>query len=201
MRTKHAPAVRMSLAEYFELPTDEERAELIFGECVGSPRPSEEHNDFVHDLGELLKRWTRHHGLGKVAIETDMVLDEPNDLAYAPDLLFVATANNARRRKGRIYGPADLCVEVLSPSERPWLRHRKFADYEQYGVGWYWIIDTEEPRLEEYQLRGDSYVPRSEVFGADWFSPGLFAGLHLRLPPLLLGDLKAAVKGKAKRLM
>jgi hypothetical protein len=72
-----------------------------------------------------------------------------------------------------------------------------------YGVRWYWIINTlgDEPVLEENQLVDGAYVVRSEVVGVAWFQPALFSGLELRLPALITGDLKAAVKGKAKRLM
>jgi hypothetical protein len=45
------------------------------------------------------------------------------------------------------------------------------------------------------------YECRSEIVGDQWFEPGLFPGLVFRLPQLLEGDLKAAVKGKAKKLM
>ena len=30
-------------------------------------------------------------------------------------------------------GPVDLAIEILSPSERPFLQKRKFTDYERYG--------------------------------------------------------------------
>jgi Uma2 family endonuclease len=198
-----ATSARLSLNEYFALPTDDERTELVYGECVVSPRPSEEHNDLVHDLAEILKRWVRHHQLGKISIDIDVVFDEPNDLVYAPDILFTRKANRARRVKGRLIGIPNLCVEVLSPSERPWLQNRKFADYEGYGVRWYWTVSPadQESRLEEYELVDGSYVCRQESPGDAWFSPGVFPNLHIRLSSLLTGDLKDAVKGKAKRLM
>jgi Uma2 family endonuclease len=197
-------ARRMGLDEYFALElADDSRTELVYGECVVSPPPAEEHSDFVHALGEVLKRWTKHHKLGKVAIEVHMVLDKRLSLAYEPDITFVAAENDARRKKGRINGPADLCIEVFSPSERPWLRNRKFADYESYGVKWYWGIDPDpaEPRLEEYELVQSAYVCRAEIAGNAWFQPQIFPGLSFRLPPLMVHDLRGAVKGKAKRLM
>ena len=46
-----------------------------------------------------------------------------------------------------------------------------------------------------------TYVTRSEIAGDEWFEPGVFPRLVFRLPQLLKGDLKAAVKGKAKKLM
>ncbi len=106
-------------------------------------------------------------------------------------------------RNEKIYAPVDLCVEMLSPSERPYLQRRKFADYEKYRISWYWIIDAaaEQPRLEEHQLIEGHYELRSEIAGDEWFEPGLFPGLVFRLPQVLQGDLKAAVKGKGKKLM
>ena len=201
--TTTSPAARISLDEYFELPTDDERIELVYGACIVSPRPSEEHNDLVHDLAEILKRWVRHHHLGTISIDIDVVFDEPNDLVYAPDILFTLKSNRSRRVKGRLFGTPDLCIEVLSPSERPWLQNRKFADYEGYGVRWYWTVlpAGAESRIEEYELIDGSYICRQEIVGNAWFSPGAFPNLHIRMLPLLTGDLKSAVKGKAKRLM
>jgi hypothetical protein len=62
-------------------------------------------------------------------------------------------------------------------------------------------LNSSPPILEECQLVNGRYGCRSEIVGAQWFEPGLFPGLVFRLPQLLAGDLKAAVKGKAKKLM
>jgi Uma2 family endonuclease len=195
---------RTTTAEYLALPTDDERSELVYGEIVMSPRPTDEHNDLLHDLVEIVKRWVRHQNLGKVSFDIDMVLDARKGLVYAPDFLFVARGNEGRRKKGRVYGAADLCGEIHSPSDRPWIRNRKFADYERYGVRWFWIISPGPgaPGLSEFELDEGKYVCRAEVTGDEWFEPGLFPGLVFRLPPLIAGEeLKAAVKGAAKKLM
>jgi Uma2 family endonuclease len=193
----------VSLAEYLAMPEDACRTELIYGEIVMAASPTDPHQDWLHCLGELLRRWTRHRKLGKICFDLDMILDEEKALVYRPDLMFLLAANLNRRKQGRVFGPADLCIEILSASDRPWVQGRKFADYEQYGVPWYWTIqpDPEQPILEEHQLVKGRYLTRTEVSGSAWFAPGLFPGLIFRLPPLLEGDLKAAVKGQAKRLM
>lgn len=204
LKPKPPKAARMTVRQFLALPPDEKcRTELVYGEMVAMPRPEADHNDYVHDLGQLLKRWVRFFSLGRICIDIDMILDEVEDLVYAPDLLFLTADHIARLRKGKLYGPADLAVEVISPSERLSRQSRKFADYERYGIPWYWILDPtgEEPTLTEHELQGGKYVLRSELSGAEWFEPGLFPGLVFRLPPLLEGDLKAAVKGKAKKLM
>ena len=195
---------RMTVGEYFDLPTDQPfETLLIYGELITMLRPRPKHNHLLHDLGELLRRWIRHMKLGRLFFDNDLILDEENALVYAPDLMFLANDHLEQYRDERVYGPVDLAIEILSPSERPFLQKRKFTDYERYGIPWYWIVDpnAENPTIAEHQLVKGRYECRSEIAGAQWFEPGLFPGLVFRLPPLLEGDFKAAVKGKAKKLM
>lgn len=44
-------------------------------------------------------------------------------------------------------------VEVLSGSTATRDRRVKFNDYAQRGIGEYWIIDCDEPSIEQYVLR------------------------------------------------
>jgi Uma2 family endonuclease len=202
-RTK-AGRTFMTTAEYLALPSGGRYTELIYGEIVMSPTPAFGHQVLVYCLVDLLTRWTRRNQLGSVTFHLDMVLDIRKALVRAPDIVFLAAANEGRLRRGRIYGPADLCVEVLSPSDRPILQKRRFADYERYGVPWYWIVRPggTSPSIEEYELVDGKYHCRSEISGDAWFTPGLFPGLTFRLPPMIAGeDLKTAVKGKARKLV
>jgi Uma2 family endonuclease len=203
-KPKLTKKTRMTVREFLALPPDKHcETELVYGEMVVMPKPSPKHNRLLHDLGEVLRRWTRHMKLGAVFFDNDMILSEIDDLVYAPDLMFLSKENAERYKDEVVFGPVDLCVEILSPSNRAHLQGRKFADYERYGIPWYWVIDpsADEPTLRENQLVDGIYECRSEVVGDQWFEPGLFPGLTFRLPPLLEGDLKAAVKGKAKKLM
>jgi Uma2 family endonuclease len=203
-RPKPAKTIRMTTQEYLALPPDELcETELVYGEMIVMAKPRPKHNHLLHGLGELLSRWVRHMKLGMMFFDNDMILDEENALVYAPDLMFLSKKNADHYRDDWVYGPVDLAVEILSPSERPFLQRRKYTDYEHYGIPWYWIIDplAEEPTIEEHHLVGTHYECRCEIAGDEWFEPGLFPGLVFRLPPLLEGDLKAAVKGKAKKLM
>jgi Uma2 family endonuclease len=191
---------RMTLEEYLSGPADERKAELIYGDYVVCASPSDLHQDVQINVAWLLRVWARAHDLGRVSHDLDMVLDDLKNLAYRPDVLFVARAHEARWQRKRVFGPADLCVEILSPSDKPHVQRRKFADYERYGVAWYWILDPDKGTLEENELAGESFRCRTEVEGEAWFEPGLFPGLRFRLPQLIAGDLKAAVQGAAEAL-
>ena len=195
---------RMTTQEYLALgETEHCETLLIYGEMIVMANPTPKHNRLLHDLGEIIRRWIRHMKLGQVFFDNDLILDEENALVYAPDLMFLANEHLDQYHDELVYGPVDLAIEILSPSERPFLQRRKFTDYERYAIPWYWIIDpnAENPSLAEHQLVNGRYECRSEIVGTQWFEPGLFPGFAFRLPQLLAGDLKAAVKGKAKKLM
>lgn len=196
-----APPRHLTTEQYLSGPPDEFKAELIYGELVMSPRATDWHQELEHYLTHLLRCWTKAFDLGWVWHDLDMVLDERKDLVYRPDVLYLAKTHAARRKRRRVFGPADLCVEILSPSDKPLVRRRKFTDYERYGVAWYWIINVAKETLEEHELVTGVYRCRHTMGGSDWFAPGLFPGLEFRLRPLIEGDLKNAVRGKAKKLV
>lgn len=191
----------MTLDEYLAAPPDEFKAELVYGERVVSPSPTKKHQDLLFHLVWLLKAWTKDKGLGEVCYDLDMVLDEEKNLVYRPDLVFLANEHADRWRQGRLFGPADLAVEILSPSDQARVLRRKFADYERYAVAWYWIVDPEAGTIEENQLVEGAYQLRTEITTNLAFEPGLFPGLRFRLAPLLRGDTQSAVEGPAKGIL
>ena len=204
LKQKTPKKTRMTTEQYFAMgPTKDCETLLIYGELIVMPRPKPTRNRAIHYIGDMVDRWVRHSRLGLIFFDNDLILDDENGLVYAPDLMFLSSDHLDQYRDELVYGPVDLTVEILSPSERPFLQKRKFTDYERYGVPWYWIIDpiSEVPTVAEHQLIDGRYECRAEISGDEWFQPGLFPGLVFRLRQLLEGDLKAAVKGKAKRLM
>ena len=62
LKPKPAKKTRMTVREYFALPTEAPyETLLIYGELITMPRPKPKHNDFLHDLAELIKR----HGINR----------------------------------------------------------------------------------------------------------------------------------------
>src|ERR1043165_8745376 len=201
-KPKPPKKIRMTTREYLALPPDEHcETLLIYGEMIVMPKPRPKHNKGIFYLGQVVDRWVCHFDLGITFFDNDLILDEENALVYAPDLMFLTKEHADHYRDEKVFGPVDLNVEMLSPSERPFLQQRKFADYESYGIPWYWTIDPlgEQPILREHELVDGIYQCRSEIVGEQWFEPGLFPGLVFRLPQVLAGDLKAGVKGKGKK--
>jgi Uma2 family endonuclease len=150
---------RMTAAEFMALPEDpnKTRYELVHGEVVVSPSPNFSHGYVVMHLGNLLFTHVKAHKLGVVVSDIDTPFG-PDDVRR-PDLLYFSTARLHLIDEDAIHGPPDLCVEVLSPSNRHVDRGDKFELYRDAGVPFYWIVDPMLKSVEAYRLEGTDYVP------------------------------------------
>lgn len=191
---------KMSLAEFLSLPEDDSspvKYQLEFGELVEVTRPTWEHNELAHELEHAIRQYVRSRRLGRVSGDILVILDEAKDLAYAPDIVFVATENLERIREGKVDGSPDLVVEVLSPTTMHEDVGKKKRIYHAYGVQWYWIVDMERQVIEEYRWTSEGYLLTQVVLPNETFHPKLFPELEIDLQALM--GLKGERKSSKKR--
>jgi hypothetical protein len=124
----------MTLNDYVAIPRDDRHTLLLYGNMIEVPRPGAKRNHALNYLGVMLDRWIRHCTKGDLCFGIDMVLDEAKVLVHAPDLLFLAAAHKRRFKKGRLHGPADLCIDIFEGPQPNYVACRKYADYQCYGV-------------------------------------------------------------------
>ena len=121
------------------LPDDSNRYELLAGELLVTPPPSEAHETIVARLTALLVPFVVANGLGFVYHPRSIVQvggerTEP-DLMVRPESLRTGWAN----------APIPiLVVEVLSRSTRDRDFGKKRRFYMKAGVAEYWIVDRQE---------------------------------------------------------
>ena len=173
---------RMNSIQYATLPESKENLELLNGEVVLSPRPRPPHQQFIGRLFAVLDEWVQRHRLGEVYPEVEMLLDDK--WTPAPDLVFVAAEHVDRVGDTQIIGPADLAVEVLSPSNVNDDRVGKFRAYAAHSIPWYWIVDLDRRVLEEYELIGNAYGNEIDASFDRPFAARLFPGLSIDLARL-----------------
>ena len=173
---------QMSTAEFAALPLSERKLELLNGKVVMAARPRLSHQKAIGDLYNLLKNWAEPRGLGLVWPEIELRLAE--GWSPSPDVSFLSTAHADRNRGTHIQGPADLCVEILSPSNPETDLDDKYVAYAKHGVPWYWVIDLDATIVGEYQLVGTEYGNAVEQSFAKPFRPRLFPRLKLDLGTL-----------------
>jgi Uma2 family endonuclease len=173
----------MTSRDYENLPETKQNVQLLDGEVVMSPRPRYEHQVFVGRLFGILDNWVTKHGLGRVVPDVDMELNPR--WTPAPDLAFLSVEHIDRLRRGRIVGPADLVVEVISPSTENDDRVTKPAEYAKTGVNWYWLVDLVRAELEEYRRVRQRFTERKVFAFEKTFRPKLFPGLGIELSSMV----------------
>lgn len=105
--------------------------------------------EVANDLAAELIVFVRPTGLGRVYTEMMFRLPPPVDRERRPDVAFVPFSRRPRERsapEGRALAVVpDLCVEVVSPTDRAEEVREKVVEYFAVGVRLVWVIF---PRLQ-----------------------------------------------------
>lgn len=150
----------MTAEEFFRIPEDGYDYELIDGVVVVSPSPTPRHQFISGEIYRQLADYAEKTKVGLVLFETDVQLgrkSDGKDLVYCPEVLFIR-AERVAQIKDRIVGPPDLMVEVVSSASRSLDSETKKNDYEQFGVGEYWLIDPEREAMAFYRLEDGRFL-------------------------------------------
>lgn len=158
--------IRMTAAEFMELPETTQITELIDGELVVSPSPIKLHQDVSGNLHFLLRQLYKKIGGTVQYAPMDVHLDDEN--VVQPDIFWVSDKNEKCKvgEDGYWHGPPDLIVEILSPGTARQDKVTKFALYERHGVREYWIADPKYRNIEVWSLVEGKYT-RVGLFSAN----------------------------------
>jgi Uma2 family endonuclease len=163
-----APAGRivLNVEDYYDLPDDNLRYEILDGELEMSPSPNVAHQTVSGNLLVVLLSYVRSNALGRVfAAPIDVILAYTT--IVVPDLVFVSNERAPLITKRAIEGAPDLLVEILSPSSTRRDRHTKAALYARLGVTHYWILDPEARTLDEFERTDTGEYAVVAAHGAD----------------------------------
>lgn len=162
--------------EDYEAIDDEDfKCEYFEGELIVHSPASLEHEQVVLFVGALLREFVSQRRLGTVYGSNAVM--QLGLRRFSPDVSFLSTAGENRIRGGRVHGPMDLTVEILSSSTRAYDRGDKLAAYQDGGVPEIWLIDPDEKRFEGIVQRGAGY-DRRELTEGVWSATAV-SGLSL----------------------
>ena len=164
--------------EEFLAAYDGVHAEWVDGKARVMSPGNDRQSRLTRFLGGLIQEWAEVHGLGE-AFVAPYALRLGDRTGREPDVFFLRREHLERLRGTFVEGPADLVVEISSPSTRGQDRGEKFYEYEEAGIQEYWLIDPERKHVEAYRLNEDrTYAPvslgdpptlRSEAVPGLWF--------------------------------
>lgn len=147
----------LTLDEYLDRHF-EPTCELIAGELRQKPLPTDHHSDVCGQFYLLLVAQA-----GRSRTRVELSLRVGNDVLI-PDVCVL------RDKKRELYRdilaePPLLCIEVLSPSQRPAEMLAKCERYHEFGVPFCWVIDPVSRRAWEYQA-GSAAVEQTSTLTA-----------------------------------
>ena len=159
--------------EFFGMPepADGSKQELVHGEIVTMPPTGYRHGQVQLKIGSILLSFVSARGVGGVTVESGVRTERDPDSVRGPDVSYWSAERVPLSEKPIGYpdAPADLCVEVVSPSDRLSHLRKKAAEYLNCGVRVVWIADPEDQTVTIYRQPGEGRVlsDDAEITGED----------------------------------
>ncbi len=127
------------------------RVELIGGRFYDMAPPTRAHQIVVQEVAFQLTACVKNHGseCQLYIAPTGVKLAWDNRTVVEPDIA-VSCGKKKLSDIRYLMGPPDLCVEVLSPSNRDYDMYKKMFLYKECGVKEYWIIDPDSEQVIIY---------------------------------------------------
>lgn len=159
--------------------------EWVEGVIVSMSPISLMHTAHTDYLSLLLRTYFTLRPIGRV-IPAPFVMFLPAfpDRRREPDLQVILNDNPGTLTDTMMNGPADICIEVVSPESVGRDHGEKFEEYEKGGVREYWIIDPIRNECRFYR-RNESgiFIRQAEDAAGNYHTP-LLPGFRLHVPAL-----------------
>lgn len=143
----------VTAAEFAEHP-EWGPCELIRGKVVTMTNPKPDHGFLAFAIGKLIDRYAEPRGLGRVFVgDSGIFIERDPDTIRGPDVGFVRQERLPSKRALKEYftAPPDLCVEIVSPTDR-WSEISEKVDmFLSIGVALVWVIDPQTRKAHAYR--------------------------------------------------
>jgi Uma2 family endonuclease len=161
---------RISYEEFLALPMDAVHTEWVDGELVPMPSVSGAHQDVTHFLTMVFGLYLSERPVAVFRSDPFQIRADPRGPGRAPDLMVLLNEHLDRLHDLFIEGPADLIVEVVSPSGATRDYVEKFREYEAAGVPEYWVVDPQHGEAAFFILRDGRYEAAPLGAGGEFHS-------------------------------
>ena len=173
--------IPMTQAEFLAWEEEDIHAEWVDGEVTIFMPANPLHQAISNFLETLLTLYVNLFHLGIVRTAPLSMRARPDGSVREPDVMFIARTHTDWITPQYLDGPADLVVEIISPSSTARDRADKFYEYEEASIPEYLIIDPRagKQRVDFYALdENNSYQPivaddqgkyHSRVIEGFWF--------------------------------
>ena len=154
--------------------------ELKRGKVVPVAPPKRPHGSIVARMSPVLSQYEKSHG-GEVITGDSGVYTERNpDTVRGPDIYFVGAERvKEAQTDGYLEIPPDLCVEVISPTDRTRNLAEKVEECLAIGVKLIWVIDPVKKTAHVYRKgREPKVVDKNGALDGEDVLPQFTLGLN-----------------------
>lgn len=157
--------------------------EWVDGELIPMSPQSYVHHNLVVYLLDVLRAYFRFRAIGEVIIAPFVMKLEATGSGREPDLQVILKTNPGQRTDTAMIGPADICIEVVSPESVTRDYGDKLQEYEKAGVKEYWLFDPARRAALFYRLNGEGMYNLMGLDDQHYHTP-LLPGLAVHVPTL-----------------
>lgn len=151
--------------ENFVQRYDGQSVEWHAGKVLQKVTNNTRHNFIQVFLNRLLLWFVETRAIGTVLTAGVPMYISDDVPAREPDLMVVLSEHEDRLTATHVEGPADVAIEIVSPTSGTIDRGDKFYEYQKAGVPEYWIIDPISEQIDIYTLNEKGVYQR--VIGTD----------------------------------
>ena len=160
------------------------------------------HDSLSRYAARLLEAYFEVNPIGQIRQAPFVMRISRVKVSREPDLQVILNTNPGNLTPTYMDGPADICIEIVSPESVTRDHGEKFDEYEKGGVPEYWIIDAIHKETRFYRLNEEGvYVRQVEDADGNYRTPNL-PGLVLHVLTLWQDNLPGPIAiGQAVQAM
>lgn len=168
----------VSEEEFWSFAHEDLNCELLDGVLVIHSPANQEHEDIFGYLYILLRQYLEASKEGKV-FGSRFVMRLSDKWDPEPDLLVVKPDRFGSLKEGRLEGPANMIIEILSETTREVDLTKKLPRYLESSIEEVWIIDPKNRAITVHTK--DHHTEYTDPKSAQIITSVVFPGLKLRV--------------------
>lgn len=180
--------LRVSAEEYMERYAHE-HYEWAQGVLIEITLVNIQHDSLAAYLMDIFRAYFALRLIGVVLREPFVMRLDAVEAWREPDLQVILKSNPGNLTDTAMIGPADICVEIVSPESVARDYGVKLAEYEKAGVKEYWLVDWTREAALFYRLDEESVYKLIGPDAEGAYQTPLLPGLRLHVPTLWQKEL------------
>ncbi len=138
---------------YLNEIAEQHKSEYINDEIVIHSPAKKKHVDVSLNLVSIIRDYVVKFDLGFVGQEKILTKMRNSKNSYEPDICYFRKEKSDNFNDNTdIFPPPDWAIEIISKCSEDRDRKTKYLDYAKNGVEEYWLINTQEEKIEQYYL-------------------------------------------------